>query len=68
MAKEKTANRISMFFHCSKCLEEIPEGVSPREWARLEVGWTKEGLQVWCKRHEMNVVDLDFLGQKVAAR
>lgn len=61
-------NRIKMFFHCAKCLAEKPAGVSPREWVRLEVGWTEEGLQVWCVRHEMNVADIDFRGQKVVVR
>ena len=58
-------NRIVRFFHCHKCIDELPNGLTPRAWARLEVGWTKEGLQVWCVRHEMNVTDLDFMGQKV---
>ena len=58
---------IGLFFHCSKCIKSIPKGMSPRKWARLEVGWTKKGLQVWCQRHEINVINLDFLGRKVAA-
>lgn len=57
-------NAIQMFFHCAKCIEEKPNNVSPREWAQLEVGWTKLGLQVWCRRHERNVVHIDFEGQK----
>ena len=60
-----TDNRISTFLHCKQCVEEIPEGIAPRDWARLEIGWTPKGLQVWCTRHECNVVALDFLGQKV---
>ena len=31
-------NAIRMFFHCRRCIEELPEGVSPREYARLEAG------------------------------
>ncbi len=58
-------NDISMFLHCKKCLEELPKDTSPREWVRIEAGWTKKGLQVWCVRHEINVMALDFLGQKV---
>lgn len=59
------SNDIVTFFHCRQCLGELPEGVSPREWAQLEVGWTKLGFQVWCRRHEINVIHTDFRGQKI---
>lgn len=59
-------NQIVAYFHCAKCMAELPEDTSPRDYAQLEVGWTEKGLQVWCQRHETNVVNLDFLGQKVA--
>lgn len=58
-------NRIFQYTHCAKCLKEMPAGVSPQTWSRLEVGWTAHGIQIWCKRHNINVLDLDFLGQKV---
>ena len=57
-------NEIVMFLHCGRCLAEKPEGTSPREWASLEVGWTQLGIQVWCKRHECNVLNVDFEGKK----
>lgn len=57
-------NEILMFFHCELCIKELPPDTSPREWAQLEVGWTKLGFQVWCKRHESNVCHIDFEGQK----
>ena len=55
---------IHAYMHCAKCLAEKPKGKSPREWARLEVGWTQQGLQVWCKRNECNVMHIDFQGQR----
>ena len=55
---------IRNYMHCGKCLEEIPDGISPQEWSNLEVGWTELGLQVWCKRHRCNVVNIDFEGHK----
>lgn len=58
---------IVMYLHCGKCLDELDTGeidASPREYAHNEVGWTKEGLQIWCIRHECNVVHIDFEGQK----
>ena len=40
----------------------IVTGQSPREYAQLEFGFTKPGVQVWCKRHEVNVMHIDFEG------
>jgi len=59
-------NKIQMFMHCKKCLEERGEGMSPREYASFEFGYTKKGFQLWCTRHEENVLAIDLLGQKVA--
>lgn len=55
-------NEMSAFLHCGKCLKELPAGKSPSEWARLSVGWTPRGLQVWCSRHDCNVMHVDFEG------
>jgi hypothetical protein len=62
------ANRITSFMHCRRCLTEKPRSQSPRQWARLECGWTPEGWQVWCVRHECNVMDVDLEGHKVTLR
>ena len=56
------ALQIGAYIHCGQCLREKPPGVSPRDWAQLEVGFTGPGLQVWCKRHEINVMHIDFEG------
>lgn len=54
-------NYIYRFVHCSLCIEEKPESVSPREYAHNEVGILKNGdIQVWCIRHEKNVVIFDM--------
>ena len=58
-------NSIGAYIHCKKCLEELPQDQSPAEFARTQTGWTKEGLQIWCNRHDLNIAPLDFLGQKV---
>jgi len=58
------SNQISVFLRCAVCLTELPANTSSREWAQLEVGWTNLGLQVWCKRHECNVMHIDFEGRK----
>ena len=65
MSKLFNELNIVQFIHCSLCIKEgIPDGESPRTWARFDIGWTKEGLQVWCVRHESNVMHIDFQGQK----
>lgn len=48
-------NQIISYWHCKQCIDEKPRNMSPAEWTRLWVGITKEGLQVWCSRHNLNV-------------
>jgi hypothetical protein len=55
---------ILSFAHCKRCLAELPEDQSPREYQRIQVGWTRRGVQVWCVRHECNVMHIDFEGHK----
>ena len=57
-------NNIVAFLHCKEYLKELPDGVSPAEWSAHDVGWTEKGLQVWCRRHEANVLHVDFEGHK----
>ena len=57
-------NNILLYLHCGLCLDEKPEDISPMEYSQIQTGWTKEGLQVWCNRHNCNVVHIDFEGQK----
>ena len=59
-------NNISLYLHCKKCLEELPEEVSPSEYSNTQAGWTKKAIQVWCNRHDIDIINLDFDGQKVA--
>ena len=40
---------------------------SPQEYVRVQAGWTPLGLQVWCTRHDVNIVHIDFEGVKHAA-
>jgi hypothetical protein len=50
------------YLHCEKCLQEKPANKSPREWARLSVATTKQGFQVWCVRHDLNVDNIKVYG------
>lgn len=65
---ETNENNIIAYLHCGKCLEEWKANhkgkISPKDFARTQSGWTKEGLQVWCNRHNCNILNIDFEGQK----
>jgi hypothetical protein len=40
--------------HCRKCLQSRPANVSPKDYARQQVGLTSSGeIAVWCNRHDM---------------
>lgn len=56
---------------CAKCADEVARGaagsVSMRDHGRLEAGFTERGLQVWCLRHDCNVVHVDFAGARLEA-
>ena len=43
---------IVTFLHCSKCVKEVPEDVSPRDSFRVECGMSGSKFIVWCIRHE----------------
>jgi hypothetical protein len=57
-------NEITAYAHCGLCLDELPPDQSPMEYARLNVGMTPVGFQVWCVRHDVNVLHIDFEGHK----
>ena len=52
---EGIPSKIYAFVNCAKCLDEMPKGISPAKWARLNVGYTPDGIQIWCARHDINV-------------
>lgn len=53
-------NEIVRYMHCGKCLREMPQGESPSSWARLDAGITEKGMQLWCRRHEVNVALIEW--------
>jgi hypothetical protein len=57
-------NEIVSFFHCGSCLGKRPKGTSPKDWSKVQVGFTVQGIQVWCNRCELNVCHIDFQGYK----
>ncbi|MFH1392043.1 MAG: hypothetical protein ABIH20_07055 [Candidatus Diapherotrites archaeon] len=62
MGKSSNQNEIKQYFHCEKCLKELPPGKSPEEWQQIETGFTDKGVQVWCKRHDTNIIHIDLEG------
>ena len=56
---------------CVKCSEEFANGLSDaaslQNYSRLDIGFTKRGLQIFCRRHELNVCHLNFNNQKIDA-
>lgn len=55
---------IEQYLHCGLCMDECPDGISPRDYAQTEVGWSVLGIQLWCIRHNCNIVHIDFEGNK----
>ena len=59
-------NEIKSFIHCKDCLDGLSDDESYDQW--IEVGFTEIGLQVWCREHKVNIVHIDFEGQKHSAQ
>lgn len=53
MTLSKSLNPSVMTVHCEQCLSELPEGQSPGDYARQQIGLTETAdLVVWCMRHD----------------
>lgn len=56
------------YINCTMCVIEAAKGGHHiKDWAKLTVSFTAIGLQVYCLRHEVNVIHIDFQGQKPPA-
>ena len=68
---EVLQNGIEQNIICSKCETEFLLGStdsrSLQDYSRLDIGFTSIGVQVWCRRHDANVVHIDFEGHKPTA-
>lgn len=66
-------NNISSYIHCGLCFDEwnndpiISQNMSPAQYQKIQAGWTKKGLQIWCNRHDCNIIHIDFEGHKHTA-
>ena len=50
--------KIQSYYHCALCLKELPKTQSMRQFARLAIGPTAEGVQIWCNRHDVSVIHM----------
>ena len=62
MTEPTPESDIELYFECNRCFEELPAGESPSDYADISIGWTKQGVQVWCDRHNINLIHIDFEG------
>lgn len=59
---------IVTYLHCAKCIREAQQqNVSAKDYARYEVGYTEWGMQIWCLRHDCNIIHIDYEGHKFFA-
>ena len=59
-------NHILTYIHCSKCIQEVSESrnESPESYARYSIGWSIWGIQLFCNRHRINIIHIDFEGNR----
>ena len=65
---KEVSNKFSIFafIHCGLCLREWKKKyrgkISPKDFSKVQCGWTKQGLQIWCNRHNCNIIHISFDG------
>ena len=67
---EALSLNIDNYVACTKCAEEVADiepKISLQDYAAIDVGFTNWGLQVWCRRHQVNIVHIDFGGAQLPA-
>lgn len=64
---EHLLNHIKEPIVCAACMDEFAQGhsdaASLAAFMRMDIGFTDRGLQVWCRRHDRNIVEINFDGQ-----
>lgn len=53
-----TELQIVSYMHCRMC---FTENAKPQ---LLEIGFTKAGIQIWCKRHDINVMHMALTAEE----
>ena len=56
---------------CAKCESEFRvdkrNHLSLQDYVKIDVGFTKIGIQIWCQRHDINICHVDFDNNKLMA-
>ena len=62
-------NQINEVIVCVKCSDEFMAGStdakSLQEYSRIDAGFTDQGIQLWCNRHQINICHINFEGKKL---
>ena len=68
---ENLLNDIKEPVICETCFKEYETFQNPdialRNYVKIDVGFTRIGIQVWCQRHNKNICHIDFEGNKPVA-
>ncbi len=68
---ENLLNDIKEPVICETCFKEYETFQNPdialRDYVKIDVGFTRIGIQVWCQRHNKNICHIDFEGNKPVA-
>ena len=69
----RSKDQIKLYQRCQSCQADLdtwtvdPNGdTSPREYGRVEIGYTDDGIQAWCIRHEISIVHIQLKGDEKA--
>ena len=69
--RENLLNNIKEPIVCETCLKEYAAFQNPditlRDYIKVDVGFSRNGIQVWCQRHNKNVCHIDFEGNRPKA-
>ena len=69
--RENLLNNIKEPIVCETCLKEYAAFQNPditlRDYIKVDVGFSRNGIQVWCQRHNKNVCHIDFESKRPLA-
>jgi hypothetical protein len=55
---------MKLFINCKKCTEQRPSRFSMEEYSRIGVIKTEDGIQIWCVRHDIEIVFFPYEWEK----
>jgi hypothetical protein len=61
----RIADQGATYFHCVKCVDELPDGISPEKWSRQQLAIREDGyFQLRCTRHDINIAVIKWALKK----